>query len=316
MHQVFTDAQAALPFVIAQGRNIETRIYKKRYPTINYSEIVPVVTEGNQWAIGTTFFSVDSAGEAKFLSGAGTDMPFNKTTRDQHSHDFAMVGSGWEWTLEEINQAAFYGIDLAATEAMGASDKVERLLYNVAMTGSTEKNWTGFANDATVPRADVATPGTFWPAKTPDQQLADVDEVLGRVRTQTNEVEWADTLALPPVAFRTIATRKLGAGDGTISVLEYIRKNNIYTAETNQPLNIVPVRALATASQDGGGRMVAYRKDEEVLRFHLPMPRTVLQPRQKSIMGYETGIIARTGGTEWRLPLAAAYADEVTAPPA
>jgi hypothetical protein len=61
--------------------------------------------------------------------------------------------------------------------------------------------------------------------------------------------------------------------------------------------------------------MVAYRRDPEVLRFHLPMPRTVLQPRQKSIMGFETGIIARTGGTEIRLPGAVAYGDEVTAVP-
>lgn len=60
--------------------------------------------------------------------------------------------------------------------------------------------------------------------------------------------------------------------------------------------------------------MVVYRRDSEVLRFHLPMPRRVLQPRQKSIMGFETGIIARTGGTEWRLPGAAAYGEEITAP--
>lgn len=310
----FADAQAAFPLVIAQGRNIETRIYSKRYPTYNYAQVIPVVTEGNQWAIGTTFFSVDSAGEAKFLSGAGTDMPFNKSTRDQASHDFAMIGSGWEWTLEEVNQAAIYGINLSATDAMGASDKIERLLNSIAFSGSTEKNWTGFANSADVPRADVDTPGTFWPAKSADQMLGDVNEVIGRVRTQTNEIEWADSIALPPVAFRAAATKRLGSGDGLITVLEYIRKNNIYTAETGAPLNIYPVRELATASNDGGGRLVAYRRDEEVVRFHLPMPRTVLQPRQKSIMGFEQGIIARTGGTEWRLPKAAAYADEVTAP--
>jgi len=316
MNMPFADAQAAFPFVVAQGRNVETKIYQKRYPAYNYSQVIPVVTEGNQWAIGTTFFSVDSAGEAKLLSGAGTDMPFNKTTKDMASHDFAMIGSGWEWTIEEINQAALYGINLSTTDAMSATDKVERLLNSIAFTGLTEKNWTGFANSADVPRADVGTPGTFWPAKTVDQKLTDVNEVLSRVRTQTSEVEWADSLALPPDAFRAAATQRLGAGDGYATVLEYIRKNNIYTAETGQALNIYPVRELATASQDGGGRMVAYRRDEEVVRFHLPMPRTVLAARQKSIMGFEQGIIARTGGTEWRLPKAAAYADEVTAPPA
>lgn len=308
------DAQAAFPLVIAQGRNIETRIYAKRYPTYNYAQVIPVITEGNPWAIGTTFFSVDSAGEAKFLSGAGTDMPFNKSTRDQASHDFAMIGSGWEWTIEEVSQASFYGIDLSATDAMSATDKLERLLNSIAFVGSTEKNWTGFANSADVPRADVDTPGTFWPAKSADQMLTDVNEVIGRVRTQTNEVEWADSLALPPAAFRAAATKRLGT-DSTLTVLDYIKTNNIYTAETGAQLGIYPVRELATASNDGGGRMVAYRRDEEVVRFHLPMPRTVLNPRQKSIMGFEQGIIARTGGTEWRLPKAAAYADEVTAPP-
>lgn len=310
----FADAQAAYPFVLAQGRNIETKVYKKRYPTYNYAQVIPVVTEGAEWAIGTTFFSVDSAGEAKFISGAGTDMPFNKSTRDQASQDFAMIGSGWEWNLEEVNQSSLYGIDMPATDAMSATDKLERLLNTIAFSGSTEKNWKGFGNSSDVPRADVATPGTFWPAKTVDQILEDVNEVIARVRTQTNEIEWADSLALPPVAFRRLATIRLGTGDGVMTGLTYIKANNIYTAETDQPLNIYPVRELATASQDGGGRMVAYRRDEEVVRFHLPMPRKVLQPRQKSIMGFEQGIIARTGGTEWRLPKAAAYADEVTAP--
>lgn len=316
----FEDAQAALPFVIAQGRNIETRVYQRRYPAFNYAAHVPVVTEGQPWAIGTTFFTVDTAGEAKFLSGAGTDMPFNQVTRDQASHDFAMIGSGWEWNLEEINQAALYGVNLNDTKAMSAADKVERLLNDIAMRGSTEKNWTGLLNDGNVSRTDAATTGTgsstFWSNKTVDQILADINGVLSSVRTNTGEVEWADTLRMPPDAFRDLATRRMGAGDGFMTLLEYIRRNNIYTAETGQPLDIQPLREARNASQDGGGRLVAYRKDPEVVRFHLPMPRRVLAARQKSIMGFETGIIARTGGTEIRLPGAFAYLDEITAPAA
>lgn len=319
IRQPFADAQAAYPFVLAQGRNIETKIYQRRYPTFNYGATVPVVTEGNAWAIGTTFFTVDTAGEAKFLSGAGTDMPFNQAVRDQSSTDFAMIGSGWEWNLEEVNQAALYGIDLNSTKALSAADKIERLLNSIAIIGNTEKNWTGFANNPGVARVTVAADGTgattFWANKTVDQMLRDVNDLISSVRTNTSEVEWVDTLRLPPAAFRYIATKRLGAGDGYITALEYLRKNNVYTAETNQPLDIQPLRELAKASQNGGGRMVVYRKDEEVLRFHLPMPRRALQPRQKSIMGFETGLIARTGGTEWRLPGAAAYGDEITPAP-
>lgn len=315
----FADAQAAYPFVIAQGRNIETKVYQRRYPTFNYGAHVPVVTEGNEWAIGTTFFTVDTAGEAKFLSGAGTDMPFNQATKDQASQDFAMIGSGWEWNIEEVNQAALYNINLNDTKAMSAADKVERLLNSVAMVGTSEKNWKGFVNNASVSRVDVANDGTgpsrYWSTKTNVQIVRDVNDLIGSIRTNTSEVEWANALRLPPEAFRLIATREYGSSNGTLTVLEFLRKNNIYTAETGQALDIQPLRELRNASNLGGGRMVAYRKDVEVLRFHLPMPRRVLQPRQKSIMGFETGLIARTGGTEIRLPGAMAYGDEITPVP-
>ncbi|WP_152045496.1 DUF2184 domain-containing protein [Aureimonas psammosilenae] len=319
-NRAFADAQAALPFVIAQGRNIETKVYQRRYPTFNYAAHVPVVTEGNEWAIGTTFFTVDAAGEAKFLSGAGTDMPFNQVLRDQASQDFAMIGSGYEWNIEEVNQAALYGVNLNDTKAVSAADKVERLLNSIAMIGATEKGWTGFANDPRVSRIDVPANGTgssrLWKDKTVDQVLNDINNLLSSVRENTAETEWANSIRLPPSAFRLLSTIRVGTGDFLISGIEYLQKGNIYTAETGQPLDIKPLRELGAAGNGGTGRMVAYRKDVEVLRFHLPMPRRVLQPRQKSIMGFETGIIARTGGTEVRLPGAMAYADGMSTAPA
>ena len=318
--QPFADAQSAFPFVVQQSRNIETRIYQKRYPPYLYGQVVPVVTEGNPWAIGTQFYTADMTGEAKFISGAASDMPYNEVTRDTAAHDYSMVGAAWQWNIEEVNQAALYGIGLQDGKAMAASMSIERLLYNIAMTGSTEKNWTGFVNNGTVSRADVPADGasasTFWSEKDNVEIVRDMNLALTTVRTQTGEVEYADTLALPPEAFRYIASVEYGSGNGTLTILEFFRRNNVYTAETGQPLTILSVRALATASNDGGGRMVAYRRAEEVLKFHLPMPKRVLPVHQKSLMGFEQGAIARTGGTEIRLPGAMTYLDEITAPPA
>lgn len=174
----FADALAATPFVLAQGRNIEKKVYAKRYPTLDYALHVPVVSEGPPWAIGTTFFTVEALGEAKFISGAGNDMPFNSVLLDNGSSDFALIGAGWEWTLEEVNQAAALGIDLYDTDAIAAADKVERLLHSIAMRGAAEKNWTGFVNSPIVPRVDVAANGfgasRLWSAKTVDLMLGDI----------------------------------------------------------------------------------------------------------------------------------------------
>lgn len=320
MRVIFKDSQSAMPFVIAQGRNIEREIYRRKYPMFNYAAAVDVVTEGNAWSIGTTFFTLDWAGEAKWLSGGGTDMPFNSVQRDMASHDFFMLGSGWEWNLEEVNQAALYNFGLNDEKAMSAADKIERKLNAVAMVGDTEKNWTGLINSSLVSRVDVANDGTgastFWTAKSNDLIRRDINNLLRSVQTQTKEIEYADTLALPPEALAILSTRVIdGTSDAVVTLLDQIRRTNLYTATTGQPLTILSIRELATASQDGGGRMVAYRKSKEVVRFHLPMPKQVLGVHQKSIMGFETGLIARTGGTEIRLPGAMAYADEITAIP-
>lgn len=321
MTQILSDEQAAYAFVQAQGRNIETAIYKRRYPTFNYAEHVPVVTEGNPWAIGTQFRIADHTGKAKIISGKAKDMPFGKTTRSLATHDFFMIGAGWEWSLEETEQGMLYNVNVTQDDAMGAADDVERLLYDIAITGSTEVNRTGLINDANVPSADAAANGgenggggtsTFWVHKTPDEIVADINTGLSTVKRQSGEVEWADTVRLPPAAFELISTKRIGT-DTETTVLEHVGRKNIYTAETNQPLDIKPLRDLASIADGERGRAVFYRRDPQVLRYHLPMPRRVLPVHRVGLMAYQQGLIARTGGTEIRLPKAMFYLDEITA---
>lgn len=317
----FADAQSALPFVLAQGRNIEAMIYQKRYPSFEYASVMPVVIEGNEWAIGTQFMTMDMSGEAKFLSGGASDIPFNQLTTGTASHDFAMIGSGWEWNLEEVNQAAgVYGRNLNADKAISAVRSVEKLLYDIAMVGSTEKGWNGFTNQASVTPTNSPGTGTssstYFSAKTGIQILAELNAMLSGIRRATKEIEDANTVAFPPAVTDDLGTRLYINSDGTSSqksILEVFRTNNVYTISSGLPINIKSVRDLATAASDGSGRIVAYRNEVDVIRFHLPMPRKFLDTRQKSIMGYETGIIARTGGVEVRLPGAMAYLDKVSA---
>lgn len=318
MSQAFQDAQAALPFVVAQGRNIETAIYEARYPEYSYRDLMTVVTEGNQWAAGTQFYSQQLAGEAKFLSGAGNDMPFNQVSFGEGTHDYAMIGSGWEWNLEEINVAALYGRNLNDLKALSASRSTERLLYGIATTGSVEKNWRGFVNQSDVLTVEAAAVGTgsstLFADKTPMQMLTDLNTLLSLVPKSTNNVELANTISLPLEVMDLIATTYVGTEANSPTVLERFRTSNVYTARTGQPLNIKTAISQGAAGEDGGGRIVAYRNEKDVIRFHLPMPRLVLPVHHKSIMGFETGIIARTGGVEVRLPGAMAYMDGVSEP--
>ncbi|TNC14907.1 DUF2184 domain-containing protein [Methylobacterium terricola] len=315
----FLDAQQALGFVRPQFYNIERTIYEQKYPSFDYASLIPVVTEGNEWARGTLFSSVDMAGQAQFISGKGFDMPYADVAHSQFTKGFALAGIGYEWSLEEVMTAQMEGINLSDVKATAARRVAEQFLWNIAMTGrpdgiNNQKNWSGLVNDPNVPTVTAAATGTgsgtAWTTKNPDQQLADANAALTGIITSTVEVEMADTLALPTSRLLSLSsTARSGTSDST--VLEYLRNNNVYTARTRQPLTIIGLRALETAGAGGTKRMIAYRRSPEVLRFHLPMPHRFLPPFQKSGMTWEIPGIMRTGGTEIRLPGAVSYVDGI-----
>lgn len=314
----FTDAQQALGFVRPQFYNIEQTIYEVRYPSFEYASLIPVVTEGSEWARGTLFQSMDSAGKAEFLSGKGFDVPFADVAMTQYTKGFELAGIGYEWNLEEVSVAALEGRNLGDDKARAARRIAEQFLWNVAMTGkgdgvTSEKGWTGLLNDPTVPATTAATGtggGTVWTGKTPNEINADFNAALTGIISTTQETEDADTVLLPTSRYNYIASTPRTTGTDT-TILSFLQNNNVYTQRTGRPLTIRGFRGLETAGASGSKRMVAYRRAPDVLRFHLPMPHKFLPPFQKGPMAWEVAGIMRTGGTEIRLPSAISYVDQI-----
>lgn len=309
----FNDQQQALGFVMPQFYNIEAQVYARKYPSYDYASIIPVITEGSEWARGTLFRSSDVVGEAKFISGRANDMPYADVTRAQHLQGFEMAGIGFDWTLDELQVAALEGRNIGTEKADGARKVAEQLLWRTAMSGNTNLGWTGLINDGNVTATNAPNDGTgsarTFASKTPDQVLRDINDMIVGITTDTLETELADTVLLPTTIFQTLAARRMG--DTIMTVLEFVRQNNAYTAQTNTPLTIRALRTLEAAGASSTKRAIAYVRDPQVLRFHLPMPHRFLAPFQKSSMSWEVAGIMRTGGTEIRLPKAVRYLDAI-----
>lgn len=317
MPQAFTDASQAQGFVVSQTSTIEAGVYMRRYPSFEYASLVPVVTQGNEWARTVTYYSGDIAGDSAWISGLANDFPMADIDRAKHEHPFHMRGIGYNWTLEEINVARMLGENLTDDKANAARMLAERFLYYLAMTGDAEKNWTGLINDPDVDAITVDADGTGsateWSAKDADKILRDFNAGLAGIINDSSEIEMANTVLLPTLEMQRLATVRIT--DTQITILRFLTENNIYTAETGQPLTIRSNRLLATAGADGGGRAVFYWRDPQAVRFHMPMPFRFLAPFQKSSMAWEVAGIMRTGGTEIRLPGAFKYVDGIMPPP-
>lgn len=261
-------AQAALRFSISQQSHVETGVLKRKYPAIRYAEMIPVDTSANPFAASVTHFSQDSVGKAKFINGKGDDIPLVNLLRQKFEQGVNMAGIGYAFSVEEIGQAQMVNQNLSSDGAEAANLAFNQMVDEVAFVGNAELGVQGLLNTTGI--TSVAAAATFA-ASTPQEILAEINGTLTSIMTATNGVEMADTLLLPIAQYGDIATRQI-APESTMTILQFIRESNVYTAMTGQPLTIVATHRLTN-------KMVAYKRDPSVVKMHMPMPLQFLAPQ-------------------------------------
>jgi hypothetical protein len=310
----FRDAQSVLSFMQQQASYIEPQVYETQYPEIQYPDLVPVDTSGNEWTKSKTFYSSDKVGQAGWIHHMAADIPFADIVRSKFEQGIEMAGIGYYYTLEELGVAMqIPNLNLTAERGDAARRAYEEFMESVVFVGDTTKNWQGITNNSAVTAGNVPADGTgsatTWSTKTADQIIRDVNAVLTGIYTASNTVEMADTLLLPIASFTLLANTRIP--NTTANVLGWLQQYNTYTAITGQQLTVRAVRGLDTAGAGATARMVAYRNDPAILKLHLPMPHKFLGVMQVTALRYDIPGIFRTGGVEIRRPGAVRYGDGI-----
>lgn len=306
-HEInFADAQQAIAFLTPQQLRIETEVYETRYPQFDYAGLMTINTDGDMWDAGVIFYSGDLAGKAEFLSSKGFDMPYADTALEQFYHATHLAGIGYEWSRGELERAARMGRNLPSDKARAASRVAERFLYGIYVSGSAEKGWAGLINNAAVP---TAAAGATFAAGTPEQILTTINGAITAPEIATKNAFRANRVLFPPSALRDLASRLI-AGTNT-TILAFVQQNNVITAQGGGTLTFGSLSELETAGGGGTRRMMAYEDDATVVQGHLPGPHEFLEPFRKSSLTFEVAGIMNTGGTEFRVPAAAAYRDSI-----
>lgn len=309
--QQFNDAmQASLGFAQKQTSHIEAGVYRLKYPELDYASLVPVDTSAGEFAKSVTYYSMDGAGAAKWINGNGKDVPVVGTQMNQHETAVHSAGIGYSYGYEEVNQARMLGVSLDGEKARIARRAYEEMVYDVAFNGDSAKGFEGLYDYSGVPSASVTADGTgsatAWATKSPDLIVRDINALLTGIVTATKETEIADTLILPTERLQYIASQRMT--DTAMSILDYVQRSNVYTAQTGQPLTIRGKRGLLTKGSGSTARMIAYRRAPDVLKLHIPMVHRFF-PVQ--IEGFQFTIpgMFRLGGLDVRLPKAISYGD-------
>ena len=164
------------------------------------------------------------------------------------------------WTLAEIEKAALAGMPLETQlfEAINTDNqlKIDRLHY----MGSQKYGFGGLLNHGSVLNVSPVAAGAGglpnFEAKTPEEILADVNEILRSVWTATG-------LAIMPnrilVSQRIMSALSIPIAPlSGVSILKYLQDNAICKIIDGKELEIVPVKWASGAGAAGTDRMAAY----------------------------------------------------------
>ena len=327
MNDILTmnDAQA-LTLIQAQAFRVNQTVYEAKFPDWNYGRWVFVDTTGPAWSPGILTYTSSITGQAKFQSGYAKDVPMADVNQDVQTKTFHLAAIGYQWNIEEINTTlAIAGQNLPNRRARAARLSAEKFLYDTALKGQVEKGLTGLINYTGVPTttapADGTGSSTLWVdaagvgIKTPVQIVRDINIALQGIYLATMQIEMADTILLPVEAYNYIAATPYSAVTMD-TILSFVQRTNIYTLTTGRPLNIGTVRELGTGAAGGTtGRMVAYKNDQDYVKFHLPMPFQFLDAYRDGPLNYSVPGIFRTGGVELLTTAAFRYIDGISQPP-
>ena len=304
--------QAALNFLVAQASYLEPGVYRIKYPQLNYADFVPIDTSAPPWVKSITFFSIDTVGQANWFNHMAKDVPLADIDRKKYEVGVEMAAVGYGYTVEELNQAMMVTPNIGLTdERAGAARRAyEEMCHNIAMYGDPRKNWMGLTNHTAPPIINLTT---TWASRlsgatpTPASILQDVNSVLTGIWQSSLTVEMANTLLLPLSVMTLLSVTQLP--NTTMNLIEWIKKNNIYSNETGGDLLIRGVRGLDTAGATGNGRIIAYDRSPDVLKMHRPMSHQFLEVWRTGPLRYDIPGIFRLGGLEIRRPGAIRYID-------
>jgi len=312
--------QATLGFVVQQALTINAQVYAMRFPDLDFARLVYVDTSAPEWTPGIITFLSNTVGKAGWFSGAAKDVAKADITRDKSEARVHMAAVGYGYNAEEVGQAQLLGMNLGTMKAEAARRAYTEFMWNVALTGATEKGLNGLANQSGVTTGTAPADGTgsvtTWfdtdgdLTKTPAQIIRDINNVLTGVFTGSLTVEMADTLLLPYSIISYLGATPMSATNSE-TVLAFILRNNIYTQMTGQQLTIRGVLGLDTAGAGSTRRMVAYANRQDVVKLHLPMPHRFLPVYQDGPTSFEIPGIFRTGGVEVLRPGAFRYLDGI-----
>ena len=304
---------SATELVVSVFDQVDAEFHDVLYPEILFRQEFDeksVKTDINPGALNYVSRLRDIKGTGQFVQGSARNIPRVGQVVGQITVPILDAAVGAVLMDAEARRYQF-GYQTALAQDYGqimkraADYHVERVLF----FGDTP---TGFLPYLSYPNVAVIT-GSLFANGTPADWVSQLNDAITTIWTNSLTVHLPDTIELPPAKFAMLTEAfVIGAGSVgvAVSALEYLRKNNIYTAQTGKELNIKSLRYLTGAGTSGLDRAIIKQSMPDNVVIPFPMPYQLAQPVPIAL-GVEMFAEYVFGSFYQRYPLAMGYIDGI-----
>lgn len=291
-------------FYISQLANLEAKIYEAKYTAINFAEMIPVNTAVPEWADSWDYISYDAVTLGKFIGSSADDLPNVALSANKTSVPIGYAGNSFDYSIDELRKSQQLRIPIDVTKGRAAFRGSQEHSQRVAYFGDASRGMFGMFNN---PNLALDNSTTNWATATGQEKVSDMNSLLIKVWIDSANTHLPNALAIDSERYAQISSQRMDTGTDT-TVLEFFKKNNLYTTTTGQELRIFPRLQLAEAGVGGKARMMAYELNDDNLGMCNPIPWRAIAPQMVGL-----NIIVpceyKISGVEFRYVFSAAYRD-------
>lgn len=281
----------AMGFDVNVFEQVTARAYDVKMPDIRWNETLPqasVDTSINPGAKLASYRVRDRRGKGAFAAVVGKDTPTVAVTQNKVTIPIEVARVHAQADIDDIRAVAtgFEGMNLLTDLGVVMREASERHIEEVFFYGYAGLGFAGYLDYSLTPATSAGTKaagGTTWAVATGDEIAKDVNTALGLVYANSKTKFLPGRIEIPPAQMVQIAGQRMGGASGpsgeNVTVLNYIKQNNLFTQLTGQELQVEVLTYLTGAGSGGTNRMIVSEWKEENYYMPFSIPFNMLAPQ-------------------------------------
>ncbi len=292
------DAQT-LAISARQLEHVMSEVYEEEFPNLRMAngEIIPIDSSVPEGAETFTYYLYSAIGVARFSSAySSKTSPRATITGARVSGNVENMEGSYGYTARDLRNAAFASLPLDSMLAVAERRSHMELLNKTGLWGREDLGLPGFLNHPNI--THVSPPNGDWETATVDEIIADVNLAIDTAELISFGMRQSNVLLLPRERMLLIKTRRLGAGDGGMTILKFLQ-------EAHPGVSFEVLNELAPDNSDDNlddMTAVAFTRDARLASLVVPMPYRQY-PVQQSGLNFEVPTESSTGGVKMPEPM-------------